>query len=96
MQIENLILINKSAIHKIAKKHGVVSIKLFGSFAKGTDNEHSDVDFLVKFKKDSTLFDLIALKNDLELLLGRTVDVVTEDALHWSIRKQVLEESIKI
>ena len=51
---------------------------VFGSVARGEDDEASDIDFLVEFEPDSSLFDLLHLKDDLEELLGCTVDVVSQ------------------
>ena len=86
----------RKEIVSIARKHGVTKIQLFGSVAKGTETSSSDIDFLVTFKEDRSLFDLIALKYDLEDLLGIEVDVVTEESLHVSIRDKVISEVVEI
>ncbi len=67
----------RDAIKDAARRHRGVSISLFGSLARGTDNESSDADFLVEFESGSSLFDLLHLQDELRELLGRPVDVVS-------------------
>jgi len=82
----------KAAIDQVARKHGARNIRVFGSVARGDNQAASDVDFLVDFDKDRTLFDLIALRLDLRDLLGVEVDVVTPNSLRY-IRDRVLAEA---
>lgn len=86
----------RDSILSIAAKHGAKDIRIFGSFARGEDKPGSDVDFIVNLEEGRSLFDLISLKNDLEELLGRKVDVVTEDSLHWYIKKKIIQEAAEI
>lgn len=80
----------------ILKKNGVVKAGIFGSYAKGTQKRDSDIDFLVKFEKGKSLFDLVGLKMELEDSLKKKVDVVTYNSLHHLIRESALKEEIKI
>lgn len=68
-------------------------MRLFGSVARGTDDERSDIDFLVDLDAGRSILDLGALSLDLEDLLGASVDVVTERALQPRIRPGVLAEA---
>ena len=77
----------------IAARHGIYNVRVFGSAARGEDNIESDVDFLVDTQSDRSLFDVGGLLLDLQNLLGRRVDVLTEKALHWYIRDRVLAEA---
>ena len=70
-----------------------MKLRVFGSYAAGEANETSDLDLLVRFEPGKDLLDLVALKQDLEELLGRQVDVVEEDALSPYIRDKVLQEA---
>jgi predicted nucleotidyltransferase len=54
---------------------------VFGSVARGEDGPDSDIDLLVDFEADSSLFDLLHLTQLLEELLGRSVDVVSTGGL---------------
>jgi hypothetical protein len=69
-------------IKRIAKKHGAGNIRVFGSISRGEEGPDSDIDFLVDFEADRSLFDLVGLKLELEELLGYKVDLVTEDSIH--------------
>ena len=56
---------------------------LFGAFARGEEKPWSDVDILVEFDKDCQmgLFGFLRIKNDLEDLVGRDVDLVEDGTL---------------
>jgi len=62
-----------------AEKYGIESMALFGSVARGEHNEDSDVDLLIRFKSPS-LYLYSELSDALESLLGRKVDIVSENA----------------
>ena len=64
-----------------ARARGAHSVRVFGSVARGESNEDSDVDLLVAFDADRSLFDQVHLIADLGALLGRRVDVVAEGGL---------------
>jgi uncharacterized protein len=86
----------RGEILALASRHGMRSLRLFGSFARGEAQPASDVDFLVELGPGATLIDLGSLQMDLQDLLGRKVDVVEPDALHWSIRERVLQEAVPL
>jgi uncharacterized protein len=65
----------------IASRHHASRVRLFGSAARGDDRPDSDIDLLVDFDEDSSLFDLMRMSRELEALLGRTVDVVSAGGL---------------
>ena len=67
----------KEIIIPIAQEHGVKSISLFGSYARGEANEDSDLDFYIDKGKIRNLLDYIKFINDLEENLGCHVDVIT-------------------
>jgi uncharacterized protein len=60
---------------------------------RGTAGPKSDLDLLVTFEPRATLFDRIALKQELEETLNLRVDVVNDRAIFWLIRSQVLAEA---
>lgn len=67
-------------------------IGVFGSVARGTARDDSDIDFLVDFTPDGDLFDLVAVKNLLSRELGCSVDVVPSGGLKQDLREKVLRE----
>ena len=80
-------------ILRIAQSHGARRIRVFGSFARGEERADSDLDVLVELDPGRDLLDIVAIKQDLEALLGRSVDVVTERAVSPYIRESVLREA---
>lgn len=74
---------------------GVKSLNLFGSVARDEARPDSDVDFLVEFSIDASLFDLFRVQNYLEDILGCQVDLGTEAALRQHLREPVLKEVIR-
>ncbi|MBN1508150.1 MAG: nucleotidyltransferase family protein [Sedimentisphaerales bacterium] len=96
MGIAEILGDKRNAILQIAATHGATSISVFGSVARGEADVGSDVDFLVELEDGRSLFDLGGLLMDLQTLLGRNVDVVTEKGLHWYIRDRVLREAQRL
>lgn len=84
---------HRDAIMRLSRAHGIYNLRLFGSTARGESRGDSDIDLLVDVEEGRTLLDYVAFKQDLEELLDCHVDLATEDALHWTIRDQVLAES---
>lgn len=83
----------RNEIVQIARRHGATNIRVFGSVARGDGDQNSDIDFLVDLERGRSLLDLGGLLMDLQKLLGRPVDVVTEKGLRPRIRDRVLREA---
>ncbi len=77
----------------IARRHGAFNVRVFGSVVRGTETAQSDIDFLVDLEKGRTLLDLGGALSQLQDLLGRRVDIVTERGLHWYLRDKILREA---
>jgi hypothetical protein len=80
-------------LRELAAKHGVADVRVFGSMARGDATDASDVDLLVRPLPGTTLLDLGGLLMEAQALLGRRVEVVSERALHASIRERILAEA---
>lgn len=76
-----------------AARHGATHVRVFGSAARGEERPDSDVDLLVLPDDTCGLIELISFQQEMEALLGRRVDVVSERALHPVIRDRVLSEA---
>lgn len=63
-------------IKKIAEKHGISKVYVFGSTARGDASSQSDVDFLVEMQEGVSLFGIGGFSYETEKLLGVRVDVV--------------------
>jgi len=94
--IDELLGANRQAFLEIAKRHGAQNVRIFGSTARGEATPASDLDVLVTMEKGRSLLDLCALGNDLEDLLQRKVDVVTEPAISPHLRERILREAIPL
>jgi predicted nucleotidyltransferase len=91
-----LLQAKREEILALAARRGTRNLRVFGSVARGEAGPASDVDFLVELAPGHTLFDLGHLQMDLQDLLGRKVDLVEPEGLHWYIRDQVLREAIPL
>lgn len=71
-----LLRLHTSAIRDLLRRYRVTSVQVFGSVARGTDTPRSDLDLLVTFDADVNGLDRVDFAEDLEQLLGVTVDMV--------------------
>jgi predicted nucleotidyltransferase len=86
----------RDEILRIAAKHGARDVRIFGSVARGDADEDSDVDLLVEVGPTTSSWFPAGLILDLEELLGRPVEVVTERGLSPYLRDRVLREAIRL
>lgn len=93
MDLQELLKTKREEILRLAARRGASNIRVFGSVARGDAHPESDIDFLVALEPGRSLFDLGGLLSDLQQLLGRPVDVVTEAGLRARIRDRVLAEA---
>lgn len=96
MKINEQLQQKREEVLKIAYQHGASRVRVFGSVAKGEDTESSDLDLLVEMEPESDLLDMVAIKQDLEDLLGCQVHVVTEAAVSPYLREKVLQEAVNL
>jgi predicted nucleotidyltransferase len=96
MQVTKVLKEQREEVVQIAARYGAESVRIFGSVLHGDAGPDSDVDVLVNLQPGRTLLDIVALKQDLEDLLGCDVDVVTEASLSPYIRDQVLREAVAL
>ncbi len=93
MNIQELIQSKREEILQLASQHGADNIRVFGSVVRGEADRDSDIDFLVDLGQNLSPWFPVRLIRDLEQLLGRKVDVVTEKGLKERIRDRVLQEA---
>jgi len=86
----------KQEILAIAQQNGIRNVRIFGSVARGKERLDSDIDLLVEIEDGRTLFDLIRFKQEIESLLERKVDVLTDQAVHELLREQIMSEVIQL
>jgi predicted nucleotidyltransferase len=83
-------------IKRIAARHGAYNIRVFGSVARGEAGPESDIDLLIDVGPTTSSWFPAGLILDLEDLLGRRVEVITEQALNPALRDHVLREAIPL
>lgn len=83
----------REQVLNLAAQHGAHDVRIFGSVARGEADDRSDLDFLVTLDAGRSLLDLGGLRMDLQDLLDRRLDVVTELSLKELIRDRVLREA---
>jgi uncharacterized protein len=83
-------------ILRLARRHGVTRVRVFGSMARGDAGPHSDVDLLIDVGPDPSPWFPGGLVAELEELLGRRVQVVTERGLDELLREHVLGEAVPL
>ena len=96
MGIDELIHPQRDAIQRIAARHGAFNVRVFGSVARGEAGPHSDVDLLIDAGPITSAWFPGGLVADLEAVLGRRVDVVTERGLLPELRSRVLREAVPL
>lgn len=84
----------RARVLQLAKRFGAREVRVFGSVARREATLASDLDLLVTPVRDR--FDPISLRIELRALLGRNVDLVTEQALHWFVQPQVITEAVPL
>ena len=90
--VEDIIGDRREQILKLAQQHGVSNVRVFGSVVRGEATPDSDLDLLVDGLENAA-WGGGRLLMDLQTLLGRRVDLVSEGDLHRLIRDRVLDEA---
>jgi len=78
---------------ELKEKYNVEEIGIFGSYVHGDQAESSDIDLLVEFS-EPVGWEIIDLKEELEKLLDRPVDLVTKDALKPRLKPQIMKDVV--
>ena len=84
---------HRTEILAIAERHGIRDVRVFGSMARGDADETSDLDLLVSLPPQRTGLSLGALLMEVQDLLQRRVEVVTEKSLHPALRERIMQEA---
>jgi uncharacterized protein len=93
--LRSLVSARREQVMAVAARHHANRVRVFGSVARGDDRPDSDIDLLVDFTPDSSLFDLMRMARELEELLGHPVDVVSAGGLKDRDR-HILAESVDL
>jgi predicted nucleotidyltransferase len=96
MTLRQLIEDKREDIVSIAARHGAKNVRVFGSTVRGEDTPDSDVDLLVDVEATTSSWFPAGLVLDLEEVLGRPVEIVTEKGLNPLIKNRVLREAVPL
>jgi predicted nucleotidyltransferase len=96
MEIDKIQQGKRDEILRIAASHGARDVPVLGSLARGEAGAASDIDILVKLEPGRSLLDIVAIKQDLEDLIGCEVDVVTEATISPYIREEVPRGAVSL
>ena len=96
MAIDRILIEKREEILRIAAKHGVSRIRVFGSAARGERRPESDLDLLVEVTGPTTPWFPGGLVAELEEFLGRRVDIVEPDAIRESLRREILQDAVPL
>jgi uncharacterized protein len=96
MELIDALREGRDEIIKIAARNGARNVRVFGSVARGHEDEDSDIDLLVSFNPEAGLLQHAALIRELREFLGRPVDVVDDEGLRPRMRERVLNEAIPL
>ena len=96
MGVDDLLGARRKEVLRLAAKHGARNVRIFGSAARGEADATSDLDFLIELEPGRNLLDMGGLLMDLQSVLGRPVDVISEKGLRPSIRARVLREAVPL
>lgn len=93
--IEDIIGDRRDEILRLADKHGATNVRVFGSVARGQAGPESDLDLLVDWDYSRiSSWGGVGFELEIQDLLGREVDVVSEKWLHPRLRDRVLAEAV--
>lgn len=87
--------IKKKALPAL-REAGVLRSSLFGSYARGDNNESSDIDILVELPKGKSYLDLVGLEMNLKEVLGKDVDLVTYNSISPYLKDYILKNQVQI
>ncbi len=86
----------KQAILSVLKHQPILKAAVFGSFARGEENDNSDIDLLIEYAEPHSLFDILRLENELQNATARKVDLVEYDAIKPSMKERILKQAVTI
>jgi predicted nucleotidyltransferase len=86
----------RDEILRLAESYGIRRVRIFGSIARGEDRPESDIDVLVAFEPGRSLLDQVGFRQDLEEMLGRRVDVVSERGISPYLQDRILAEAVPL
>jgi uncharacterized protein len=85
--------IDTAVLANLCERNDIVRLRVFGSFARGDEQQNSDLDLIADFGNRKSLLDLVRIERDFSEELGLPVDLLTEGALSPYIKDRILGEA---
>src|SRR2546423_1884932 len=86
----------KEKVAPILKQADIKKAALFGSYVRGEETEKSDIDIVVEYPPETSLFDVVDLKLKLEDVLGKRVDLIGYKTIKPLLKPHILSEQVPI
>lgn len=90
------IRVKKADILRLSEQYHANNVRVFGSVARNESTDESDIDFLVSFLPNASLFDQVGLIESLSSLFHRKVDVISDRAINERLKTNILNEALPI
>jgi len=86
----------RDEILQLTSQYGASDVRVFGSVARGDSSQDSDIDLLVRFPENRSIFELVGLWLDLQDLLGRDVSLVPDATPDQDFIQRILREAVAL
>jgi len=96
MGVEEILAGNRAEILRLADKYGAAEVRVIGSFARGQDRPDSDLDLLVRWRPEASLFDHAGLVVELDRLLNRKVHIASDGWIKPGVRENVYRDAVPL
>jgi hypothetical protein len=94
--IQDILGDKREAILRLAAEYGASNVRVFGSIARGEAHPDSDIDLLISFPSDRSIFDLVGLWLDLKTLTGRDVSLIPDGIEDKRFLQRVLKDAVPL
>jgi uncharacterized protein len=94
--IDEIIGDKREAILQLAAQYGASNVRVFGSVARGEAHPDSDVDLLITFPENRSIFDLVGLWIDMKDLIGREVSLIADAIDDKRFLNRILKDAVPL
>ncbi len=94
--LDDILTTLRADMGALRQEYGVRSLQVFGSYVRGEQRAHSDLDILVEFERTPTFFEFVRLERRLSQRMGVKVDLVMRTALKPTIGRYILAEAVPV
>ncbi|HLC02034.1 MAG TPA: nucleotidyltransferase family protein [Anaerolineales bacterium] len=81
---------------ELCRSNGISRLALFGSAARGEATSGSDIDLIADLPDGATLLDMVRLEREFSSVLGKSVDLLTEESISPYIRERIKDDILVV